>query len=123
MTDILELKQPHDFDGARALGEWVFAERVGHRTATGAGVIIPDSSQIPIWVASSVGDGVKAKLGQEIPVGSRLLFVDPKALLNEEGRGFAIIHCTSIVAILRMPTIDDGIRVVPASATIAGALQ
>jgi len=120
---LLEPKVAHDFDGAVAVGEWIFCERVGHRVATKGGVVIPDSAQIPIWVAASVGPEVERKLGRKLPVGSRLLFCDPKALLTNEDRGFAIVHADNLVAILKMPELDEGVRIVAPSMTLAGALQ
>jgi co-chaperonin GroES (HSP10) len=125
ILDKMQTQRPpaglHDFDGLVAVGQWVCAERMGTREArTGGknpgGVVIPESSQMPIWVAISVGDKVQEQLGNKINIGDRLLFQNPTATLALDGRGFAMVRAAEIIAVLQMP--EEQLIVVPQNGTV-----
>jgi co-chaperonin GroES (HSP10) len=106
-----QMTGPHDFDGLEATGEWIVLERTQSVGKTPGGIIVPEAAQMPIWQVASVGPKAEERTGRPIRVGERCLFINPEATLVHDGRGFAIIHATKLVAVLRMPSPEPIITV------------
>jgi co-chaperonin GroES (HSP10) len=96
---------PHDFDGISAVGQWVVCERTAQVTKSRGGIIAPQGSELPIWTVVSAGTGVEVVLGRKIGPGDRLLFQNPSATMVMDGRGFALMRATDVIAVLAMPDI------------------
>jgi co-chaperonin GroES (HSP10) len=119
MVDILDIMPPHEFDGVRAVGHWVIAEQVALKDKTRGGLIVPEASRLVIWQALSCGE-----LVVNVKAGQRLLFMNPSGgTVTHDGRTFALLKDDQVIAVLRMPDPDEVPRIIPAIATIAGALQ
>jgi hypothetical protein len=93
-----EVKLPHEFDGLRAVGDWVVAEQTDALETTGSGrILVPEQSRLVVWRVLSVGPHCEA-----VKVGERILFFNQNVpVLVHDGRTFAMLHPQQIIGVMQ----------------------
>lgn len=112
----------YEWEGLRAIGRYIVCMRVdAGKSTTAAGVIIPDSAQMPCWVAISVGPDV---------VGVRqwdrllMIFKQPEVIcLDHKGHQFMLIPFELAVCVLPMPRPEAAPRIVKPNGHERAVLQ